>query len=456
MLNIQKNVTVLLICFMVLGGAPVNCYTDIDLKYLIHDLFVTQGYNKLIEPIPDYTFRKIIYVDMSLYGINSVDELGHKLVTSAQLSILWIDHNLVWDAPSNNGIYHFFYRQTEIWRPAIALVNGFSKLKELGDSFLEVSIAYDGIVYWKPFEVFESKCAVDIHYFPYDTQTCELKFEVWMNYNLQLYLGSTGIDTNFYNPNDEWEVVSTYTRQDDDTTAVFGIHLKRNPGYYMLSIVLPILFLSLLEVFTFVLPSDAGEKMGYSVTVFLAFAVFLTIVSNSLPVSSTPSLLSVYLIYLLANGVAIIIALAFQLRVHHYDDKKPIPVWIKKVVRTIKRFSIRKCCSCCCYRQKRNKIKTVDVQEAIVLNTISCGLNMHAPISTQMSAKTKEVFSLDTTPENVTNESEMDDRETKAGSEIDITWKVVASMIDLVCFVTSLTSVVIATFVVFICIIFHV
>ena len=416
--------------------STVRCYSDTDVKALTTELFVTRNYDKLITPISDYGYYKNIYITMSLFSINDVDELGHKLVTTARLVILWDDYKLEWAPGAYKGISRFFYRQSQVWRPGIALVNGFTKLKELGDDFIEVSVDYDGYIFWKPFEVFESKCTIDIHYFPFDTQQCELKFEVWMNTDLKLLLGSSGLDIREYESNDEWSVISTYTRQDERTTAVFGMYIRRNPAYYMLSIVLPVVFLSLLEVFTFVLPSDGGEKMGYSVTVFLAFAVFLTIVSESLPVSSTPSLISVYLIYLLANGVFVITTLSVLLRVYHFDNSKPIPSWIKAIVRLKQRLKCRSC-NCSCRRKNSNKVQIVEVQEGMMqLNSISCDLNKDLNFSVETKESRQDMASHDWA--------------TCGNNEImHVTWRSVADTMDMVFFSISLLSVITASLVVY-------
>ena len=73
------------------------------------------------------------------------------------------------------------YPQDAIWKPDISLQNGFTKMKELGSSFVNVKVGYRGTVTWQPFEIFESHCTVDTKYFPFDEQTCDI---------LYLYVGA--------------------------------------------------------------------------------------------------------------------------------------------------------------------------------------------------------------------------------------------------------------------------
>jgi hypothetical protein len=45
--------------------------------------------------------------------------------------------------------------------------------------------------------------------------------------------------------------------------------------------------LAFLSAMVFKLPPDSGEKMGFSLTVLLAYAVYLTIISDDMPSTST-------------------------------------------------------------------------------------------------------------------------------------------------------------------------
>ena len=90
-----------------------------------------------------------------------------------------------------------------------------------------------------------------------------------------------------------------------ESRVVFTIILERNSGYYMTNVIVPVILLGTFNVFTFVLPADSGEKIGYTMTVFLSFAVFLTVVSSELPQTSG-SILEYYLLFQLVMGTFIL------------------------------------------------------------------------------------------------------------------------------------------------------
>ena len=94
----------------------------------------------------------------------------------------------------------------------------------------------------------------------------------------------------------------------------------------------------------FLLPSDSGERIGFSVTMLLLLAVFLTIVSDRLPELSNPSILGLILLLQLCMSGLILVFVIFGLRCYHKDNEKPVPVWIQRTI---------KCCS------KRRKLDRV-------------------------------------------------------------------------------------------------
>ena len=71
------------------------------------------------------------------------------------------------------------------------------------------------------------------------------------------------------------------------STAEFTITFSRKYSYYLLNMLLPVLFLIILSVLVFILPAEAGEKIGYSLTILLSLSVMMTLVSDSIPPTST-------------------------------------------------------------------------------------------------------------------------------------------------------------------------
>ncbi|XP_062604278.1 neuronal acetylcholine receptor subunit alpha-6-like, partial [Saccostrea cucullata] len=326
-------ISLLYICFFIPSVTP---QTNQNVQTLISDLF--DNYTPKVRPtvIQDHP----IQLDVSFYlsSVNEVSEVKEKLVTTGFLVLIWIDELLRWTPSDYNNTDTIFIPQNEIWKPDLVLKNGFKKFEELGGSFYYLSINYEGRVFWLPFNVFESRCSMDITNFPFDTQKCDIKFITWSHFadQIEITKSTNGIQFYDFEANGVWDIIDTTSdikKEARESEVTFTIKLRRKSLYYILNIILPIVFLGYLNMLVFVIPVDAGEKMSFCVTVFLAFAVFLTIISTLLPTTSdhTP-IIAMYLIVQLIYGVIALVISAFQLRIHHRDDENEIPShWVKLV-----------------------------------------------------------------------------------------------------------------------------
>lgn len=201
-----------------------------------------------------------------------------------------------------------------------------------------------GKVQWYPYMVLESKCEIDVTYFPFDRQMCNIIFKTWSYSRLEVNLTVDENEIGFFDfvSNSVWEVTSMDAWDDVtnmETDVAFSIYLRRKPYYFIMSLVIPVIFLGILNPVVFIIPADAGEKMGYAVTIFLTFVVFLTIVSTSLPANSDSiSIMSIYLVIKLLISALIIFISSLQLRLNHRKSSRKIPRFHASVVKCERRL----------------------------------------------------------------------------------------------------------------------
>lgn len=333
------------------GPAFVTCQNGTQAKALRIQKFDTEGYDKKIRSATNQSDPTEVYVSFYLLAINELDEVKETLKTTGFLVVEWKDDFLEWTPADYGGLEYYFFPQDDIWKPDIALKNSVEKYKPLGVTTLNVQVDSNGQVFWYPFEVFESTCSIDISYFPFDIQTCKLNFVAWSYTKAEVYMqgGSKGIDLEQYSSNSEWDLIdsiATVEEESDEASVIYTLKIKRKPRYMVLSVILPIVMLSVLNLFVFVLPCDSGEKASYAVTVFLAFAVFLTIISSALPRNSESlSIFSVYIIILTVQSTLITMTALVVVRIRQFES--PVP----KIVVRITNFLH---CECC--RKERNAV----------------------------------------------------------------------------------------------------
>lgn len=316
----------------------VQAANDTDVRNLLTQLFTTNLYNKLVKPKINQSEPVVVYVDYYLFGINDLNEVEQKLTTTGFLEIIWKDEFLTWEPMSYGNLESLYIPQDDIWKPDISLENGINNLEELGSSFIQVIIESSGFVYWYPFQIFESKCYLDSTYFPFDHQTCDLEFVVWSfdSEDVNLFVKKDGISMNrATNKNGEWNLVASSSMnltENIESKIRFSITMKRKPLFVVINIIIPIILLSILNIFTFQIPTDTGERMGYTITVWLAFAVFLTIVSASLPKSSdTVPLLSIYIIIQLGVGTITVLISSIESRVVGRSNDQPVAWYLRQI-----------------------------------------------------------------------------------------------------------------------------
>lgn len=331
----------------------VQAYSFEILSNLTTELFQTKSYDKTLRPRSDQSQNISLDVKFNFLSINKFDELEGKLVCTAFLGLGWTDDFLTWDY-STYPIGRFTLPQTLVWKPDFVLRNGFTEFKELGGSFYNVILTVDGDVAWNPYQVFETKCALDVTYFPFDSQTCDIVFTMWSHFTFQVSINPTvdNIVMDEYTSNSLWTMASTSQNVDNTgsrSVITYTLHIKRKPSYYVSTIILPVVFLGILNILVFVLPADAGEKMSYSITVALGFMVFLTLVSTQLPANSDNiSMLSVYILIQICLGIFALVVSSIQLRIRHRDPNKEL----NKTYKYLVSFS-RRCC------KNENRVQSV-------------------------------------------------------------------------------------------------
>lgn len=170
--------------------------------------------------------------------------------------------------------------------------------------------------------------------------------------------GGKGIELYDYEPNSNWDIISTSWKEEltsVEASISFELKIKRKPLYVILAVLLPISMLAILNICVFVLPSDSGEKASYAITVFLAFAVFLTIISSTLPENSESiAIFSVFLIVQTISSTLITITALVMIRLNSKPDSDPVPHILSKILLIIS-------CHCCCKRCcKSSKVAVTD------------------------------------------------------------------------------------------------
>ncbi|XP_052268515.1 neuronal acetylcholine receptor subunit alpha-6-like [Dreissena polymorpha] len=152
-----------------------------------------------------------------------------------------------------------------------------------------------------------------------------------VNVTVQLSTKEVEVDTTF-SENPMWELFDTKAKSEPlghYSQVSFSFKLRRRPAYVFVNVVLPIMFLSVLNLLVFLLVPESGERVAYCITVLLSIAVIMTIVSAMLPRTSKPvPIVSYKLIVDMVISAAITVVVIFNLRTYSRDPEIPVPKWL--------------------------------------------------------------------------------------------------------------------------------
>lgn len=167
------------VILLVLYLPPSLGFTAEVVKNLTKLIFDTNAYDSSLRPASNQMYPTDLKVSFDLISINKLDELEEKLVTTTYLILQWKDEFLTWDT-AGFRVKKIPLPQNAVWKPDFVLKNGFTEFRELGGPFYYVVLAFDGTIIWKPYQVFESQCSIDVTYFPFDRRMCNIQFTLYI------------------------------------------------------------------------------------------------------------------------------------------------------------------------------------------------------------------------------------------------------------------------------------
>ena len=326
---------------------PSECGTYDQAKAVNDELF--RNYSNELRPVLDQNNPVVVNLSMIMSAINDFDEVKGVITLSIALVTTWKDENLVWD-PTSTNVSSLVVSQQKLWLPRLYLMNPADEVEPIHHKYFKAEIQNNGYVSWTPSALIKATCSPDVTKYPYDSQTCTLIL-VSVGYrsehvSLNSVLNSIQIVT--YTENSEWSVDSTtayssiYNEQRADglSIASFELVVVRRSLYMVVNVIVPIVLLVVVTPFVFLLPGNSGERASYSITVLLAFSVYMTVVHDKMPASSLPvSFLSYFLLSCLIVSVFVVGINVLQMRIYETGDEQLIPMWLYRLIRHLKRIS---------------------------------------------------------------------------------------------------------------------
>lgn len=327
------------------NNEPGYSIWDKDITNLRQDLL--KGYDKYIPPV-DRANRNITDVTILLFlrFVNDFDEVAGHLESTILIQAWWKDTRLSWEPSKYNGFdgksASLIFDFKEIWVPNIILwnpINSFEILDPSNDHLL-ARVYSSAFVYYIIGAKITSHCTPNVKYFPFDRHNCFIQLLTYesLYFPNQIKINSKNIENGYgFGENPQW-IVSVGEPEVSDFlgqgiyVATFPITLERRSLFLVLNLFVPILLLSFINVFVFAIPIQAGERSSFAITVFLALAVYMTVVASNIPHSSKPMpLWSYFLLFKLIYSAAIALCSTIIMRLS--NKTTPLSRCLKRIVK---------------------------------------------------------------------------------------------------------------------------
>ncbi|KAK3776332.1 hypothetical protein RRG08_032324 [Elysia crispata] len=316
---------------------PGHAGTYDEATSLMDKLIYRSGYKPQVRPLLNQSDVLRIGVSFELVSVIEVNDVFQSFTCNGFIGFRWYDQILRWNASDYGGVELMTPQSKDIFRPRLALLNTIGERDLFREDNAPVVVHPSGLTSWSPGSMFPVSCKLDLTKYPFDEQTCVLDLLV-MEFTAEMLKFEPMTQTvgqNFYTENGEWEVKSTnlstkfvLVPNDPISSIVVKFTLRRKPEFLVLSILLPLVLLSLLNLMVFVIPVECGEKISFGITVLLALSVFMSIMSDMLPRSAESMPLMIrYIFCLLILSLLTVVDSIIIVRLHHMGEgeKQPLP-----------------------------------------------------------------------------------------------------------------------------------
>ena len=332
----------------IIGISGLNIKTHYG-SLLYGDLF--ENYNPNVRPDVDADNPVVVNITMDLVKILAVDEINQTYKTTVNILLIWTDERLVWNVTDYGNIHKLvFPLDKNLWVPDLMNFNAAYHPGEFGQKYAYPNIIYNGVVFiWVRVNL-ETQCEIHTKKYPFDVQKCDINFTTLgsTDDDVRLKTNQNSTELKPYVDTAEWAITRNYVTKEVEIidgfpyrTISYRFELKRTCTSCIVNTLLPVIILAILNLLSFFVPTESGEKLTFPMSVFLTLAVFLTIIMVSLPESvDGVSYLCTFVTFELGVSTTTLLFTVITLRFHHEMGDTQIPQYARVMVKIFRRSCI--------------------------------------------------------------------------------------------------------------------
>uniref|UniRef100_A0A8C5PMJ0 5-hydroxytryptamine receptor 3A-like n=1 Tax=Leptobrachium leishanense TaxID=445787 RepID=A0A8C5PMJ0_9ANUR len=312
-----------------------------------------------VRPVKDWTKPSVVYVNVIVYTIVSLDTRLQTLTTYIWFSMAWRNEFISWNPDDFCGIDKMFVYSDIFWHPDIYI---YEMVDEAKYPVIPYYIVHSNgkIVSDKPLRIITS-CKLNIYKFPFDMQSCTLSLGPYIHPISQIEVlpkvNSRKVFANsmeiFVNKG-EWTfmdiVVANGTVESENVTysqVIYTITLKRDYIVYLVDLIIPSYFLVFLDFASMFMPTGS-ERLSFKISIVLGFSVLLVILFEILPNSETLPVLGIFCCACMGVMVVSIVGSVFTSYMNRLSNNNnesnvlsSLKIWIIKYLAPVLGFRLK-------------------------------------------------------------------------------------------------------------------
>ncbi|CAF3616039.1 unnamed protein product [Rotaria sp. Silwood1] len=115
---------------------------------------------------------------------------------------------------------------------------------------------------------------------------------------------------------------------------LYTIRMRRRSLYYITNTVVPCFLISCMTILGLLLPPDSGDKINLQITTLLTVVMFSLLLSEIMPPSSTAiPIITIYFMCVMIMSVVSVLASVIVLSLHFRNSKNyTMPLWVRKYI----------------------------------------------------------------------------------------------------------------------------
>ncbi|KAF4075261.1 hypothetical protein AMELA_G00232570 [Ameiurus melas] len=283
-----------------------------------------------------------VKLGLTIAGIQDVNEKDQVIILSIVTTLDWDIPFLRWDN-ATCGTNKISYPKSELWLPDIQIQEFVDEDRSTDLPYVQLN--YTGGVHLVQRKKVSASCNLDIYRFPFDVQICSLTFHSYLLEVDEMCLISKSRDfiekSSVYSDSgwviegvEQVDYTFNLTSKRYFSTLRYNLTFRREASLYVVNLLVPSCFLSLLDLCSFFLPPHNVDRSAFKMTLILGYTVFLLITNDILPdSSSTTPLINVFFSLSLALMVASLLETMFIIKVSNNANRyQRIPRWLRVLV----------------------------------------------------------------------------------------------------------------------------